>query len=176
MEHVGRRNCWLSKSSVWHYIAISLLCLKLHCFVTLVFETTLLHYSCVWKYMLELIDALCTLYSYPTSWDKCPKTHWETQCLPFNRKVVISKRWLLPQSWKNPPPSFQMPQLWPWIKIPKYFIQFFSPHSNTLPHLLKQKNNAPTSSFSLSQQNSYWPAEFENLSLVSQIWIISTWC
>ena len=56
--------------------------------------------------------------------------YWETQCLPLNWKVVVSKEWNLPQCLKKSSPSFQMPQLRSWIKALKYFIQFLSSHSN----------------------------------------------
>ena len=56
--------------------------------------------------------------------------YWETQCLPLNWKVVVSKEWNLPQCLKKSSPSFQMPQLRSWIKVLKYFIQFLSSHSN----------------------------------------------
>ena len=67
---------------------------------------------------------------------------------------------------ENPPPSFQMPQLWSWIKIPKYFIQFFSGGSNSAPVFSSRRTMPPVSSFSLSRQNPDW-RHICNLSLFS---------
>ena len=59
-------------------------------------------------------------------------------------------------------------------RFPNISFNSFHPTPTHCPIFSSKRTMPPTSSFSLSWQNSYWTGRYWNLSLVSQIWIIST--